>query len=128
MSFLSDPSAIKVKNQYINGFLDCSGNVLFRRGNVIIGNLDYPNFDVNQQSLLVNGKTVLKNGLDLTGTLLVNGAPISGGGADSNGNIYVTGNLFVNQKTTLNGNISVNGNISTNSQNIALGYQAGNTS
>ena len=40
MSFLSDATAIKNKSTYINGFLDCSGDVLLRGGNLRLnGNL-----------------------------------------------------------------------------------------
>ena len=67
MSFLSAASAIKIKDIYMNGFLDCSGNVLFRGGNVIIGNTSYPGYNINQRSLTINGST------EMNGNLIVNG-------------------------------------------------------
>ena len=69
MSFLSVRPANRVRNLYVNGFLDNSGNVLLRSGNVIIGNLDYPGFNINQTSLIVNGGTVFNGNININGNL-----------------------------------------------------------
>lgn len=65
MSFISDTLANSFKQTYVNGFLDCSGNVLLRAGNVIIGNLDYPNFNINNKSLHVNGGTTFNGNVTI---------------------------------------------------------------
>ena len=65
MSFLSDTSAIKVKGAYVNGLFDCSGNVLLRAGNVIIGSTDYPGYNIDQKSLHVNGGTVFNGNVTI---------------------------------------------------------------
>ena len=71
MSFLSQPKTFKLRNSYVNGFLDCSGDIILRSGNVIIGNISQPGYNANQLSVLVHGRTQM------------------------NGNVIVNGNLFV---------------------------------
>jgi hypothetical protein len=71
MSFLSQPRTVKIKNTYINGFLDCSGDIILRSGNVIIGNISQPGYNANQRSLMVNGRTEMNGNLIVNGNLLV---------------------------------------------------------
>jgi hypothetical protein len=71
MSFLSQPRTVKIKNTYINGFLDCSGDIILRSGNVIIGNISQPGYNANQMSLMVNGRTEMNGNLIVNGNLLV---------------------------------------------------------
>lgn len=71
MSFLSNPRSAKLRNTYMNGFLDCSGDVVLRAGNVIIGNISQPGYNANQQSLLIHGRTQMNGNLIVNGNLLV---------------------------------------------------------
>jgi hypothetical protein len=76
-SWLSDTSANKVVKTYVNGFMDCSGYFLNRVGNVMIGNTDYPGYNVNQRSLLVNGRTQMNGNLTINGNISVNSTNIA---------------------------------------------------
>ena len=91
MSFLSVLEANSVKNVYINGFLDTSGNVLLRSGNVIIGNLDYPGFNINQTSLIVNGKTVFNGDININGNLTYQSKITALGTSETSGTTGATG-------------------------------------
>jgi len=100
-SWLSDTSANKVVKTYVNGFMDCSGYFLNRVGNVMIGNTDYPGYNVNQRSLLVNGRTQM------------------------NGNLTINGNISVNSTNIALGLNAAAGTVGTNT--VAIGSQAGQT-
>ena len=101
MQWLSDTSANKVVKTYVNGFLDCSGYLLNRVGNVMIGNVDYPGYNINQRSLLVNGRTQM------------------------NGNLTINGNISVNSTNIALGLNAGAGTVGTNT--VAIGTQAAQT-
>ena len=71
MSFLSQPKTFKLRNTYVNGFLDCSGDIILRSGNVIIGNISQPGYNANQLSVLIHGRTEMNGNVIVNGNLLV---------------------------------------------------------
>jgi hypothetical protein len=81
MSFLSNARSAKLRNSYINGFLDCSGDIVLRSGNVIIGNISQPGYNANQMSLFVNGRTEMNGNLIVNGNLNIGGLTRLNGGS-----------------------------------------------
>ena len=96
----------KLKQTYVQGFVDITGNLIVRNGNMI-GFYD----------LSLNGNA------NIGGNANVNQKLFVGGDISANGNLNLAGNLAVNSNITTNGNISLNGHyLYTQSSSIVYDY------
>ena len=96
----------KLKQTYVQGFVDITGNLIVRNGNMI-GFYD----------LSLNGNA------NIGGNANVNQKLFVGGDISANGNLNLAGNLAVNSNITTNGNLSLNGHyLYTQSSSIVYDY------
>jgi len=126
MSFLSQPKTFKLRNTYINGFLDCSGDILLRSGNVIIGNILQPGYNANQRSLMVNGRTEMNGNVIVNGNLLISSNNIALGLKSANITNGIQDGLPNGVNTTAVGSFS--GMNHTGQNNTFIGSVAGQSS
>jgi len=125
----------KIKQTYVNGFLDISGgNVLLRNGDLslLYGNLILSSNSRINGNAIFNGNTTMNGNTTINGNVFIN-KKLYSHDISANGNIYcntiygdvdltniVGETLTVHQKSWLNGNVIIGTDVSTNVPHYAL--------
>ena len=113
MAWLATDNANNLEQTYITGFLDVSGTINHRSGdlNVMDGNLIVRMGDVslNNGNLYVGGNVVLNSNLNVSGATTLGRVSVSQT-MDVSGATTLVGALAISGLTSFNDNVSVSGN------------------
>ena len=113
MAWLATDNANNLEQTYIAGFLDVSGSIIQRSGdlNVMDGNMLVSSGDVslNNGNIYVGGNVVLNSNLNVSGSTTLGRVSVSQT-MDVSGASNLLGALAISGLTSFNNNVSVSGN------------------